>query len=58
MGPGMLVKHFNFVPNKILNIKEAFVVFPQGKGIVECVHGSLKTQLQNIKLRGLYPVTT
>lgn len=31
MGPGMLGKHFNFVPNKTLNIKQAFIVFPKEK---------------------------
>ena len=30
---------------------------PQGQGIVERVHGSLKTQLQKIKAGELYPQT-
>lgn len=52
MGPGMLVKHFIFVPNKTLNIKQAFVVFTKEKGIVECV---LENTASKYKIKGIIP---
>ena len=31
---------------------------PQGQGIVKCAYGSLKTQLQKVKTRKVYPQMT
>lgn len=48
MGLKILVKHFS------IEHKTGIPYGPQGHGIVECVYGSLKSQLQKIKI-GIIP---
>ena len=60
MGPNMLVsKAFQqFCSQWNIKYETGISYNPHGQGIVECAHGSLKTQLQKIKLGVISTVTT
>ena len=56
MGSDIQAKHFsNFCSQCNVEHKTDIPYNPQGQGIVECAHVSLKTQLQKIKRGKLYP---